>query len=598
MKKMSQVIAVLMAMLMVLALAACQSEAPAEEVTMDLTAEETTETTGAEEVVVDTMDEVGLDTVVGDYFANKPDHSYLIKSGDVIPRVAAGEDIFILDIRQAADYEAGHLKGAVNAPWGPAIAENLSKIPQDKEVFIYCYSGQTAGQAVMTLNAAGINARSISYGWNFGLSKAEGIADVTETTVNEFTGSFEVAANVQEAMTAYYAGLADVSDTTWKNYKVSEDNLKAMIDNGDDFVLISARGADDYAEAHIEGAVNIPYGKSFITNLASVPMDKKVVVYCYSGQTAGQATAAMRLLGYDAVSLNGGMGTAGNAPLGWANKGYSVVSASAVYNGVINYFANKPDHSYMTKSADIIARVAAGDDLVILDIRQADVYAEGHLKGAVNLPWGPAIAENLSKIPQDKEVFIYCYSGQTAGQAVMTLNLAGINARSVSYGWNFGLSKAEGIAAVTETEANVLTEDVSTIDPEIQEALTAYYVGLADAAETKWKNYKVSEADLATMIEMEEDFTLVSARRADDYAEGHIQGAINVPYGVSFAESLGAVPMDKKVVVYCYSGQTAGQATAAMKLLGYDAVSLNGGMGTEASNPNGWVNKGYEKVTE
>ena len=306
----------------------------------------------------------------------------------------------------------------------------------------------------------------------------------------------------------------------------------------------------------------------------------------------------MRLLGYDAVSLNGGMGTEASAPNGWVNKGYTVVSASAVYNGVINYFAEKPDHSYMIKSADIIERVAAGDDVVILDIRQADVYGEGHLKGAVNLPWGTAIAENLSKIPQDKEVFIYCYSGQTAGQAVMTLNLAGINARSVAYGWNFGLSKAEGIAAVTETDVNTLTEDISTIDAEIQEALTAYYAGLADVKESKWKNYKVSEANLATMLEMEEDFTLVSARRPDDYTEGHIQGAINVPYGTSFAESLGVVPMDKKVVVYCYSGQTAGQATAAMKLLGYDAVSLNGGMGTEASAPNGWVNKGYEKVTD
>jgi hypothetical protein len=31
------------------------------------------------------------------------------------------------------------------------------------------------------------------------------------------------------------------------------------------------------------------------------------------------------MLGYDAVSLNGGMGTDANAPLGWANQGYEVV---------------------------------------------------------------------------------------------------------------------------------------------------------------------------------------------------------------------------------------------------------------------------------
>ncbi len=597
MKKFNKVLALLLAMVMMLSLAACSSE-PAEEESMDLVKETTVAPAETEASAVEEA-EVSVEQIVADYFANKPDHSYMTKSADIISRVAAGDDVVILDIRQPDVYGEGHLKGAINVPWGPAIAENLNKISQDKEVFIYCYSGQTAGQAVMTLNAAGINARSIAYGWNFGLSKAEGIAAVTETTVNDFDGTtYEVAADVQSALDGYYTGLADVKETTWKNYKVSEANLKAMIENGDDFTLISARKATDFAEAHIKGAVNIPYGTSFITNLASVPMDKKVVVYCYSGQTAGQATAAMKLLGYDAVSLNGGMGTGASAPNGWTNKGYTVESASVVYNGVVNYFANKPDHSYMTKSADIIARVAAGDDVVILDIRQPDVYGEGHLKGAVNLPWGTAISENLSMIPQDKEVFIYCYSGQTAGQAVMTLNLAGINARSVSYGWNFGLSKAEGIADVTETTVNTLTEDVSTIDPEVQEALTAYYVGLADAKETKWKNYKVSEANLATMIEMEEDFTLISARKPDAFAEGHIAGAINIPYGNAFIESLGAVPMDKKVVVYCYSGQTAGQATAALKLLGYDAVSLNGGMGTEASNPNGWTNKGFEKVTD
>jgi rhodanese-related sulfurtransferase len=58
---------------------------------------------------------------------------------------------------------------------------------------------------------------------------------------------------------------------------------------------------------------------------AELPKDKKIVVYCYTGQTAGQATAALRMMGYDAVSLNGGMGTPANAPMGWANKGYPVV---------------------------------------------------------------------------------------------------------------------------------------------------------------------------------------------------------------------------------------------------------------------------------
>jgi rhodanese-related sulfurtransferase len=57
----------------------------------------------------------------------------------------------------------------------------------------------------------------------------------------------------------------------------------------------------------------------------TLPDNKKVVVYCYTGQTAGQTVAGLKLLGYDAVSLNGGIGMPVNAPIGWVNKGYPVV---------------------------------------------------------------------------------------------------------------------------------------------------------------------------------------------------------------------------------------------------------------------------------
>ena len=99
-----------------------------------------------------------------------------------------------------------------------------------------------------------------------------------------------------------------------------------MVDAGDDRIyILSIRKADDFNKGHIQGASNIPFGKTMISEFANLPKDKTIVVYCYTGQTAGQATAALRLMGYKAVSLNGGMGMASNAPMGWANKGFPVV---------------------------------------------------------------------------------------------------------------------------------------------------------------------------------------------------------------------------------------------------------------------------------
>lgn len=267
---------------------------------------------------------------------------------------------------------------------------------------------------------------------------------------------------------------------------------------------------------------------------------------------------------------------------------------------VAAYFSEMPDHIYKIAQQEFVDKVAAEDDMVILDIRSAGDYEKGHVKGAINLPWGIAISDNLNKIPQDQEVFVYCYTGQTAGQAVMTLNLAGINARSVNLGWNLGISKVEGVDAVTDMEAYEVGSDTYTVDPKIQEALDGYYAGLADVSDSIFKNYKISEDNLKAMIDGNEEAYILSVRNAADYAAGHIAGAENDPFGNSFMDNLGllSLPTDKKVVVYCYTGQTAGQVTAALRLLGYDAVSLNGGLGMPANAPNGWANKGYEVVTE
>lgn len=578
----------LLALVLVFSLSACKKEETP--VSMEVG---TTESTTSE---VSSSD---ISSLVVDYFANMPEHIYKIDQKEFIEKVKAAEDMTIIDIRSAEDYAAGHVKGAVNMPWGSAISEGLSSIPAENPLYVYCYTGQTAGQAVATLNIAGFDARSVNLGWNLGISKVEGVADVTVTEASTLTaGATTINADVQTALDAYYAGLATIADAKYKNYKISEDDLKTMVDAKDSSIyILSVRGAKDYNKGHIEGATNIPFAKGMADQFSTLPKDKTIVVYCYTGQTAGQVTAGLRLMGYDAVSLNGGMGTPANAPNGWANKGFPVVSE--VITKVQELYANMPDHIYKIGEKDFIDKVVAGEAMTVIDIRSAEDYAKGHVKGAVNLPWGgTAISECLSSIPTDKPVYVYCYTGQTAGQAVVTLNLAGINAQSVNLGWNLGISKVENVASVTVTDASTFEGTGSEISPAIQEAVTAYYEGLGAIEDARFKNYKVSEDDLKAMVDAkDESIFIVSVRKAEDYAAGHIEGAINVPFGKDMIPALmSQLPKDKKIVVYCYTGQTAGQATAALRLMGYDAVSLNGGMGTPANAPNGWANKGFPVV--
>lgn len=271
---------------------------------------------------------VSVDDTVASYFSEMPDHIYKIGQADFVAKVAAGEAMTIIDIRSAADYAKGHIVGAVNLAWGtPALYEQLANIPQTGEVYIHCYSGQTAGQAVMLMNFAGIPARSVNLGWNFGISKVEGYDAYVETAAHTLPAlGNAIPAAIADAYKGYYEATAAAAGSPFASNIVSEANAKAILDAGDsDVLFVSIRKPADYAAGHIDGAINIPFGSGMYADFASLPADKKLIVYCYTGQTAGQAVAALRVLGYDAASLKGGMGMASNAPLGWANAGFPVV---------------------------------------------------------------------------------------------------------------------------------------------------------------------------------------------------------------------------------------------------------------------------------
>ena len=152
-----------------------------------------------------------------------------------------------------------------------------------------------------------------------------------------------------------------------------------------------------------------------------------------------------------------------------------VVETSALEEAALNYFADFPGNRII-KPEDVMAKMDAGEDFMILDIRKAADYEAGHLKGAVNAPWGPAIADALAWLPDDKPVYVNCYSGQTAGQTVAVLNVAGIQAESIRYGWNLGISKVENVDAYTTTEVTPSPDATGVkYDPEIKAAVEAYF---------------------------------------------------------------------------------------------------------------------------
>lgn len=84
----------------------------------------------------------------------------------VSAKLNAGENLFVLDVREADEFKAGHIEGAVNIPIR-SLAKNLSKLPGDKAtpIVVACKSGIRAAYATMALNILGYsNVRDVQGG--------------------------------------------------------------------------------------------------------------------------------------------------------------------------------------------------------------------------------------------------------------------------------------------------------------------------------------------------------------------------------------------------------------------------------------------------
>jgi rhodanese-related sulfurtransferase len=84
---------------------------------------------------------------------------------------------------------------------------------------------------------------------------------------------------------------------------ISPTDLAAL---GADALIVDVREPDEFTDARVAGAVNIPLG-TLPARLAEVPRDRAVYVMCLSGGRSARATAYLTGEGIDAIDLEGGI---------------------------------------------------------------------------------------------------------------------------------------------------------------------------------------------------------------------------------------------------------------------------------------------------
>jgi len=211
----------------------------------------------------------------------------------------------VVDLRNAEDYAKGHVKGAVNIPLAQ-LPQTLDKLPMDKTLMLYCYSGQTSAMTMVPLKYYGYKVVSISRGF----PSIEKAGFAVDTTAVAFT-PVAAKAPADPKMVAAQEGLKETLDSLAKQFAaktliVPGKDVKALVDAGaDKYYIVDLRSAEDYAKGYVKGAVSVPLA-TLAEAVKSFPKDKTIVVYCYSGQTAAMAAVPLKAEGFKLISISTG----------------------------------------------------------------------------------------------------------------------------------------------------------------------------------------------------------------------------------------------------------------------------------------------------
>lgn len=91
-------------------------------------------------------------------------------------------------------------------------------------------------------------------------------------------------------------------------------------------------------------------------------------------------------------------------------------------------------------------------------------------------------------------------------------------------------------------------------------------------------------APTAEPIEVASDTVVIDVRTPEEYAAGHLDGAVNLDVqSPQFDALVGQLPTDGEYVVYCRSGNRSAAAIDRMQALGFTSLVNAGGIDAAAS---------------
>ncbi len=250
---------------------------------------------------------------------------------------------------------------------------------------------------------------------------------------------------------------------------VPADEVKKNLKNPK-YHLIDIRSASWFEYGHIKNAANVQPAdllNHFENSIVPSEYDK-IILICYSGQSAAYFTSLLRIAGYDnTYSMNWGMSSwrvdfAENSWLKNTSDDFSSKLEQTAHDKATK--GNTPEVSTGKTDAESILRARLEEafatpykasivkssivfenpnDFYIVDYNGADRYAKGHIPSARQYdPQGSLRSTtDLFTLPTDKTVLVYGPTGQETAYVVAYLNILGYKTGNLAYGANSFMHK-------------------------------------------------------------------------------------------------------------------------------------------------------------
>ena len=254
----------------------------------------------------------------GDY-VNSQLFPSLIKASVV--HETPGKNMLVVDLRSPKQFSAGHIKGAVNRKFEelPAWFETGIKPFEYDRIIMVCDDGQLSSYTTCLLRLMGYgNVFAMRWGmssWNSIYANEGWLKDLS----GKYEGQLETKVNERPAS----GGMPDLKTGLSTGAEIGTFRFKELFGEGSasiqitadevfadprSYYVINLERRDKYEDGHIPGAVRYKPEATlgFTEEMASIPADKIVVVYCGTGHNSAFASAYLRLFGYDARTLKYG----------------------------------------------------------------------------------------------------------------------------------------------------------------------------------------------------------------------------------------------------------------------------------------------------